>query len=64
VECKKPQKFQARKLLVSELQGCSVEWEKTSRGWNIKEVPGTEFSLKADLVILAMGFLHVTHDGW
>ncbi len=28
-----------------------------------KELPGTDFSLKADLVILAMGFLHVAHNG-
>lgn len=48
---------------VSELNGCSVEWVKTSRGWNIKELEGTEFNIKADLVILAMGFLHVHHDG-
>ncbi len=59
----KTTKISGAETSVSELQGCSVEWEKTSRGWNIKEVPGTEFSLKADLVILAMGFLHVTHDG-
>ncbi|MEJ0078587.1 MAG: glutamate synthase subunit beta [Alphaproteobacteria bacterium] len=28
-----------------------------------KPVPGTEFSLKADLVLLAMGFVHPVHDG-
>jgi len=29
----------------------------------VKELSKTDFSLKADLVILAMGFLHVTHSG-
>jgi glutamate synthase (NADPH) small chain len=28
-----------------------------------KEVPGSEFELKADLVLLAMGFVHPIHDG-
>jgi len=28
----------------------------------MKEIPGSEFSLKLDLVILAMGFVHVRHD--
>ena len=26
-------------------------------------MPGTEFTLPADLVLLAMGFVHVVHDG-
>jgi glutamate synthase (NADPH/NADH) small chain len=29
----------------------------------IKPVPGTEFTVKADLVLLAMGFLHPVQDG-
>ncbi|MCK9991855.1 MAG: glutamate synthase (NADPH) small chain [Alphaproteobacteria bacterium] len=29
----------------------------------MKEVPGTEFTLPADLVLLAMGFLHPVHEG-
>jgi glutamate synthase (NADPH/NADH) small chain len=29
----------------------------------MKEVPGSEFELKADLVLLAMGFVHPLHDG-
>ena len=28
-----------------------------------KPVPGTEFELKADLVLLAMGFVHPVHEG-
>jgi glutamate synthase (NADPH/NADH) small chain len=34
-----------------------VEWEANARGrMEMKEVPGSEFELKADLVLLAMGF--------
>jgi glutamate synthase (NADPH/NADH) small chain len=28
-----------------------------------KPIPGTEFSLKAELVLLAMGFVHPVHEG-
>jgi glutamate synthase (NADPH/NADH) small chain len=30
---------------------------------NFKPIPGTEFELPADLVLLAMGFVHPVHDG-
>ncbi|MEM9681885.1 MAG: glutamate synthase subunit beta [Pseudomonadota bacterium] len=30
---------------------------------NMKEVPGSEFRLKAELVLLAMGFVHPVHEG-
>jgi glutamate synthase (NADPH) small chain len=29
----------------------------------LKPIPGSEFELKADLVLLAMGFVHPVHDG-
>ena len=29
----------------------------------LKEIPGTEFELQADLVLLAMGFVHPVHEG-
>jgi glutamate synthase (NADPH) small chain len=32
-------------------------------GSDFKPVPGTEFDLKADLVLLAMGFVHPVHEG-
>jgi NAD(P)H-dependent glutamate synthase small subunit len=60
----KTTKLSGAETSVSELHGCQVEWVKTSRGWNIQERQGTEFSIKTDLVILAMGFLHVQHDGF
>ena len=30
---------------------------------DMKLIPGTEFDLKADLVLLAMGFVHPVHEG-
>jgi len=59
----KTTKISGTETSVSELHGCQVEWIKTPRGWNIKEMEGTEFNIKTDLVILAMGFLHIKHDG-
>jgi len=29
----------------------------------MSEIPGSEFELKADLVLLAMGFVHPVHEG-
>ena len=50
------------KSLVGE--GGVVKVLKCARaGSDMKELPGTEFELKADLVLLAMGFLHPVHDG-
>ncbi len=40
-----------------------VEWKKPEGGGLPKpvEVPGSQFSVEADLVLLAMGFVHVRH---
>ena len=41
-----------------------VEWSKDANGvWKMREVPGSEFELKADLILLAMGFVHPVHEG-
>jgi glutamate synthase (NADPH/NADH) small chain len=43
---------------VTALDCVRVEWERTPDGrMTMKEVPGSEFQFKADLVLLAMGFL-------
>jgi glutamate synthase (NADPH/NADH) small chain len=43
---------------------CSqVEWIEGPDGPAIREIPGTEFSVKADIVLLAIGFLRVPHSG-
>ncbi len=56
-------KFSGVEVRVSQLECCRVEWVKQASGWKIKELPGTDFILPADLVILALGFEHVVHDG-
>jgi glutamate synthase (NADPH) small chain len=40
-----------------------VEWSKDGSSWKPEEVKGSEFTINADLVLLALGFLHVEHSG-
>jgi glutamate synthase (NADPH/NADH) small chain len=42
---------------VEAIECCRVEWVSEGGRMVLKEVPGSEFELKADLVLLAMGFL-------
>ena len=44
---------------VKELVCCQVKFENGK----FEEVPGTEFKLKADLVLIAAGFVHPVHEG-
>jgi NAD(P)H-dependent glutamate synthase small subunit len=48
---------------VSQLHCCRVEWENKGGRWEMRDVEGSEFDLPADLVLLAMGFVHVVHEG-
>jgi glutamate synthase (NADPH) small chain len=48
---------------VNKIHCCKVEWIKQDNNWKIKEIPGTEVILDADIVLLAMGFVHVAHSG-
>ena len=41
-----------------------VDWKRADNGqWQMEEIPGSEFQLKADMVLLAMGFVHPVHEG-
>jgi glutamate synthase (NADPH/NADH) small chain len=41
-----------------------VDWKRAENGqWQMEEIPGSEFTLKADMVLLAMGFVHPVHEG-
>ena len=41
-----------------------VDWKQDENGrWQMSEIPGSEFELKADLVLLAMGFMHPVYEG-
>ena len=49
---------------VAALNGVRLEWRPSESGsMEMVEVPGSEFTLKADLVLLAMGFVHPVHEG-
>jgi glutamate synthase (NADPH/NADH) small chain len=49
---------------VKELHGVRVEWVRDNGGRMVmQEVAGSEFTLKADLVLLAMGFMGPRKDG-
>ena len=48
---------------VTKINCVKVEWKQEAGRWNMSRVPGSEFSLKADLVLLAMGFVHPVRDG-
>ncbi len=56
-------KFTGTETRVSHVHICKVEWMEQNSGWKLKEIPGTEVVLDADIVLLAMGFLHVPHEG-
>ncbi|MCR3757886.1 glutamate synthase subunit beta [Clostridium felsineum] len=46
------------------LKGVKVKWEKDENGrMSMKEVEGSEFEQKVDLILIAMGFLHPQHKG-
>ncbi|QBQ55515.1 glutamate synthase subunit beta [Nitrosococcus wardiae] len=49
---------------VTALQVVHLEWRQNQEGhWKMQEIPNTEFELPADLVLLAMGFIHPVHEG-
>lgn len=56
--------FSGVETRVTQLHCCQVKWTKENGTWKLKELAGTDFTLEADIVLLAMGFLHVTHEGF
>ncbi len=50
---------------VERLHAVRVEWDEPANGGrpSLIEVPGSEFVVETELVLLAMGFLHPQHDG-
>ncbi len=56
--------FEGKDGQVKKLHGIKVEWSQDDNGrWQMKEIEGSEFELDADLVLLAMGFVHPVHEG-
>ena len=49
---------------LAEIKCVKVDWNKDDKGnWQMSEVVGSEFTLKAELATLAMGFVHPVHEG-
>ena len=67
--CKRRWSLSTRRFLgeqrrITGLEVIKVEWEKDSNGkFEMKEIPGTLEIIKADMVLLSLGFLHPVHDG-
>ncbi|NDU85210.1 MAG: glutamate synthase subunit beta [Ferrovum sp.] len=58
------QAFLGKNGHVEELQAVRLEWVKDEKGqMKPQEIQGSTFTLKADLVLLAMGYLHPVHAG-
>jgi len=55
--------FKGKDGKVHEVHCARVEWtmDKATGQYSMKEIPGSAFVLQADLVLLAMGFVHVEH---
>ncbi|MDQ6984400.1 MAG: FAD-dependent oxidoreductase, partial [Ghiorsea sp.] len=49
---------------VTGIECVRVDWSQDESGqWKMSEIEGSEFTLKADKVFLAMGFVHPVHEG-
>jgi len=48
---------------VTRIHCVKLDWKQEGGRWVMNEIPGSEFTLKADLVLLAMGFIHPVHEG-
>jgi len=57
-------RFEGKNGKVEKLVAARVEWQREGNGaMKMVEVPGSEFELKADLVLFAMGFVGPVHAG-
>jgi len=56
--------FKGKDGKVQSLTACHVEWVRDEKGaMKMREVAGSEFTLPAGLVLLAMGYVHPVHEG-
>jgi len=56
--------FEGQNGSVQKVNLVRIDWQKDDKGrWQMSEIPGSEFELKADLVLLAMGFVHPVQEG-
>ena len=57
------EKITGKNNRADQLHGIEVQWRNGPTGYVMKEVLGTEFTMKVDVILLAMGFLHVEPKG-
>ncbi len=56
--------FSGKDGRVTTLNAVRLDWKQDKSGaWTMQEIAGSEFDLKADLVLLAMGYTHPVHSG-
>jgi len=48
---------------VTAIECVRVEWTQENGQWKLNEIEGSEFELPAQLITLAMGFVHPVHEG-
>lgn len=48
---------------VKAIRCVKVAWEQVNGQWQMREIPDSQFEIKADLVLLAMGFIHPVYEG-
>ncbi len=57
-------KFIGDNGVLKKILACKVEWVKDEKGsMSMKEIPGSDFEIEADVALLAMGFVHPVHEG-
>jgi len=61
--CVATKSFEGENGEVKQANCIRVEWKNEGGRWVMNEIPGSEFSIKAERVFLAMGFLHPVQDG-
>ncbi|MCW8970191.1 MAG: glutamate synthase subunit beta [Rhodospirillales bacterium] len=56
--------FEGENGVVKNLRAGRVDWTQDDSGrWSMSEIENSQFNLKADLVLLAMGFVHPQQEG-
>jgi glutamate synthase (NADPH) small chain len=56
-------KFSGENGVVKKLHGARLEWKRDNGRMVMEDIPGTEFELNCDLVLLALGFLGPEPEG-
>lgn len=55
--------FSGENGVVNKIHCIRLDWVKENNRMVMREIPGSDFVIKSDLVLFAMGFLHPDHTG-